>query len=85
MARAIILHPGEGEVLTILNTEVRLLADAVSTEGRVGAVQHQLPRGFPGPPSHVHRSMDHLFWVVSGAGGSRLGPRLPPWRPVGLL
>ena len=66
MKNALIVHGGEGEVLQLGPSQVHVLASAADTAGRQTVVEERLPPGPGGPPPHVHRAMDHLFFVIEG-------------------
>ena len=61
-----IVHEGDGEVLHLGASEVHVLAAASDTGGRYTVVEERLPPGPGGPPPHLHRRMDHLFFVLAG-------------------
>jgi mannose-6-phosphate isomerase-like protein (cupin superfamily) len=60
----IILGPGEGR--TIPGTDaITLKATGEQTGGSIGFLEATNPAGY-GPPRHVHRSSDELFYVLEG-------------------
>ena len=58
---------GSGEELHIGPTSTVVKIPGSRTGGRLGVVEMRLPAGFDGPPPHVHRSVDHLWVVLSGS------------------
>ena len=63
-SRGIILGPGEG--YTIPGTDaITLKATGEETGGSIGFLEATSPPGY-GPPRHVHRSSDELFYVLEG-------------------
>ena len=44
----------------------RVLDPGTPTDGRIGVVEIELDPGWPGPPQHVHRAHDEVFYVVNG-------------------
>jgi quercetin dioxygenase-like cupin family protein len=60
----IILGPGEG--YAIPGTDVMTLkATSEETGGSIGFLEATSPPGY-GPPRHIHRSHDELFYVLEG-------------------
>jgi mannose-6-phosphate isomerase-like protein (cupin superfamily) len=60
----IILGPGEGR--TIPGTDaITLKATSEETGGSIGFLEATSPAGY-GPPRHIHRSCDELFYVLEG-------------------
>ncbi len=60
----IILGPGEGR--TIPGTDaITLKATGEETGGSIGFLEATSPPGY-GPPRHIHRSHDELFYVLEG-------------------
>jgi mannose-6-phosphate isomerase-like protein (cupin superfamily) len=62
--RPIVLGPGEGRVIPGPEGLV-VKATAADTQGAVGVLEATSAPGF-GPPRHVHRSCDELFYVLGG-------------------
>lgn len=48
-------------------TMSQILVPGTATDERLSAVVMELPDGWDGPPPHVHRRVDHLWYVVAGA------------------
>jgi quercetin dioxygenase-like cupin family protein len=61
------------EQLTIGANVIRVLVSSEDTEGRVAALEYDVPAGFPGPPLHTHPAFDEHFYVVGGELELRLG------------
>ena len=59
------LPEGEGVHRAFLNHLATVKLDAGSSASGMGAVEFLAPRGF-GPPLHVHREEDELFYVIDG-------------------
>ena len=60
----IILGPGEGR--TIPGTDAMTLkATSEETGGSIGFLEATSPPGY-GPPRHIHRSHDELFYILEG-------------------
>ena len=69
----IILGPGEG--YTIPGTDaITLKATGEQTAGSIGFLEATSPAGY-GPPRHIHRSSDELFYVLEGEFLFLLGER----------
>ncbi len=64
-AKGLCLKPGEGEHMTIVTDNVRLLADASTTGGRLMIMESCSPPNC-GPPLHRHSIEDEYFYVVEG-------------------
>jgi len=58
-AEAIDLKPLE-------SVTIRILEDGSHTGHRAGLIEASLPPGSGGPPQHIHREHDEMFFVVSG-------------------
>lgn len=88
MSGAMVLGPGEGEVLSVVGERIRILADSARTRGACVVFENISPPG-GGPPMHRHGRDDELFFVVEGTvrfsidghesvvgpGGSAYAPR----------
>lgn len=61
-----VVQPDGSEVLALGSTQVRLLLGGSDTAGRLVLVEELLPGGPASPPVHVHRRMDHTFYVMEG-------------------
>ena len=57
--------PGSGSHHHFLNHLATVKVDPGATASGLGAVEFTAPRGF-GPPLHLHREEDELFYVVEG-------------------
>jgi quercetin dioxygenase-like cupin family protein len=69
---------------------VRIMISAADTDGALGVAEAVVPPG-GGPPMHVHRSFDELFYILEGsiefeAGGQKFvaGPGATAFIPRGL-
>ncbi|MGA4844029.1 cupin domain-containing protein [Streptomyces sp. G45] len=60
------VRPGEGEVLALGSTRMRVLEDGSHTAHRLGVTESVLAPHTPGPPQHRHTQHDEGFYVVSG-------------------
>jgi mannose-6-phosphate isomerase-like protein (cupin superfamily) len=61
--------PGTAEVINLEPLEpltIRILEDGTHTGHRAGLIEGSLPPGSQGPPQHIHREHDEMFFVVSG-------------------
>jgi quercetin dioxygenase-like cupin family protein len=63
-SRGIILGPGEGRKIPGTDA-MTLKASGEETGGSVGFLEATSPPGY-GPPRHIHRSHDELFYVLKG-------------------
>lgn len=66
MTNVRVVHPGCGEVLRLGPSHVSVLIASDDTAEVLALVEEHLPAGPGSPPPHVHRSMDHTFYVTSG-------------------
>lgn len=64
--RPVVLSPGEGEILAIGASAVRLLTVGADTVDRSSAEEILVPAGFGGPPAHYHERTNHSWYVVEG-------------------
>ena len=61
-----VVSPGTAEVLALGPTQIHVLVRGADTGDRLTLVEEHLPPGSGSPPPHVHRAMDHVFYVTSG-------------------
>jgi quercetin dioxygenase-like cupin family protein len=54
------------EQLTIGANVVRILVSSDDTDGRLAAIEYDVPAGYPGPPLHIHPAFDEHFYVIGG-------------------
>lgn len=72
-----VVPPGSGERVSLGPSEVHILVGSADTGQRVVLVEEHLRSGPGSPPPHVHRGMDHTFYVTRGtvefsAGGETM-------------
>lgn len=60
-----VVAPGEGRLIHLRDFEMRVKADAQSTQGVVSVLEATEPPGF-GPPIHVHDDAAEAFYVLEG-------------------
>ena len=60
-----VVAPGEGRLIGLREFEMRVKADAGSTEGVISVLEAAEPPGF-GPPIHVHDDAAEAFYVLEG-------------------
>jgi mannose-6-phosphate isomerase-like protein (cupin superfamily) len=58
--------PGEGEEFPAGPVRFRILEDGTDVDKRVGVAECHLSPGWAGPPQHIHREHDEIFYVVTG-------------------
>jgi mannose-6-phosphate isomerase-like protein (cupin superfamily) len=63
---AIVLMPGEGEVIAAGNSETRMKATAETTGGAFSISEGTFPAGMSGPPRHAHEHTTDTFYVLEG-------------------
>ena len=76
---AIILGPGEGRTIPGTDT-MTLKATSEQTGGSIGVLEATSPPGY-GPPRHIHRSHDEMFYVLEGEFLFLVGERQVSARP----
>lgn len=64
-SKPIVLAPGDGERLTVVGGNVRILIDTVDSGGRCCMFECPIPSG-EGPPLHRHVREDEYFYVLDG-------------------
>lgn len=64
---------GAGDRLVIGPTSAEILVGEEHTGGRSSAIEFALEPGFGGPPVHVHRRFDHIWYVLEGALRVQIG------------
>jgi len=62
----IVLAPGEGNHLTIGNSEVTFKAVGSDTHGHLGVFENLIQPGGTAPGLHIHRHMEEMFYVLEG-------------------
>jgi quercetin dioxygenase-like cupin family protein len=65
--------PGQGEVIRLGPTRMRILEDGSTTGHRLGMGEITLAPHAEGPPQHRHARHDEGFYVVSGAARFTVG------------
>ena len=66
------VHLATPETAEVINLEpiepltIRILEDGSHTGHRAGLIEGSLRPGSDGPPQHIHREHDEMFFVVSG-------------------
>ncbi len=63
-ARGVILGPAEGRTITGRDV-ITFKLTSEQTQGSIGLLEATTPSGV-GPPRHIHRSCDELFYVLEG-------------------
>ena len=64
-AGCFVVAPGDGRLIDLREFEMRVKADARSTQGVVSVLEAAEPPGF-GPPIHVHDDAAEAFYVLEG-------------------
>jgi mannose-6-phosphate isomerase-like protein (cupin superfamily) len=72
-----LLTPTTGERHVVLGTTAAIKLFAADTSGRLGVVEHEVPRD-AGPPPHIHRREDELLYVLDGTFAVVLGDAARP-------
>ncbi|MFD8247943.1 cupin domain-containing protein [Nocardia sp. NPDC059691] len=62
-----VVGPGEGELIILGATRMRVLEDGSNTAHRLGLAESIIPPHTPGPPQHRHAQHDEGFYIISGA------------------
>ncbi|MEH2465806.1 cupin domain-containing protein [Nostoc sp.] len=79
--KEIILAPGEGNHLTISNTEVIFKAVGADTHGHLGLFEYLIQPGRTTPQLHLHRQMEEMFYVLEGEVEIQAGDRIVQGQP----
>ena len=66
LSDAVVLGPGEGELIEVGTSRVLVKGTGDNTDGHVFLSETTIEPGFAGPPSHVHRELHDLFYVLEG-------------------
>ncbi len=61
-----VVGPGDGEVIILGTTRLRVLEDGGNTGHRLGIAESVLAPHTPGPPQHRHAQHDEGFYIISG-------------------
>jgi len=67
-----IIGPGEGRILQVLGEAITVKIGGEQTDGRYAVFEEVSPVG-GGPPLHVHRHEDEVFYVLEGEVEFQLG------------
>lgn len=62
-----VVLPGQGERLELGPSHVVVLVGGSTTKDALTLVEEHLPPGPGSPPTHIHRAIDHTFYVTSGS------------------
>ena len=81
---AIVLPPGGGRTITGPEGLITLKLTDEQTRGSIGLLEATTPPG-AGPPRHIHRSSDELFYVLAGQFLFLVGERLMEASPGTLV
>ena len=81
---AIVLPPGGGRTIPGLEGVITLKLTDEQTRGSIGLLEATTPPG-AGPPRHIHRSSDELFYVLAGRFLFLVGERLTEGSPGTLV
>ncbi|WP_026198000.1 cupin domain-containing protein [Sciscionella marina] len=61
-----VMRPGDGELIALGQTRMRVLEDGSTTGHRLGITESVIPPHTPGPPQHRHAEHDEGFYVLAG-------------------
>ncbi|MEU3922013.1 cupin domain-containing protein [Streptomyces sp. NPDC029004] len=61
-----VVGPGEGEMIVLGTTRMRVLENGSTTGHRLGIAESVIAPLTPGPPQHRHAQHDEGFYIVSG-------------------
>jgi mannose-6-phosphate isomerase-like protein (cupin superfamily) len=73
LLQAILLEPAMGRRLNFAGTLTTIKVSGASTNGIYCVSEYWLPPGFSGPPPHVHRRIEHTWYVLEGNPRVQLG------------
>jgi quercetin dioxygenase-like cupin family protein len=82
-SRGLIVGPTEG-LMIAGRDRIVLKATSEQTQGSIGVLEATTPPG-AGPPRHIHRSCDELFYVLEGEFLFLVGDRQDTARPGTLV
>jgi len=63
---AVVVRAGEGRIIPIGQSSVRLLSVGDDTADLSSAEEIRVPPGFAGPPPHFHEKTNHSWYVTEG-------------------
>jgi quercetin dioxygenase-like cupin family protein len=84
MTEVAVIGPGDGEVIQLGPTRMRILEDGRTTQHRLGLGEITLAPHTDGPPQHRHAAHDEGFYVVSGTARFTVGQTIYE-APAGTL
>jgi quercetin dioxygenase-like cupin family protein len=64
--RGIVLLPGEGISIAIPGFAATFKVVSRDTDGSHSVIETTVPAHAPGPPLHIHRTMDEEFYILDG-------------------
>lgn len=67
---------GEGELLAAGPTRTIVKVPGEAADGRLGVVEMHISAGWEGPPPHVHKVVEHVWYVLSGTVELTLGEQV---------
>ena len=62
----LVVGPGQGEMIALGSTRMRILEDGSNTGHRLGMAESVLAPHTAGPPQHRHAQHDEGFYIISG-------------------
>jgi mannose-6-phosphate isomerase-like protein (cupin superfamily) len=78
LLQAIFWEPAMGRTLNFAGTLTTIKVSGASTNGVYCVAEYWLPPSFPGPPPHMHRRIEHTWYVLEGSPQVQLGQRSYP-------
>ncbi len=63
---AIVLKPGEGEMIPLGPIQMVVQEDGTHTRGTLGFAEFKVPPHAPTPPPHIHHAHEEGFFVLEG-------------------
>ena len=70
---AVIRGPADADAVSLAGNTIAIKVSAAETEGSLGLIAYTAAPEFPGPPPHIHRATNDMFFVVQGTLTLRLG------------
>jgi len=71
--QSIFLGPAMGRTLNFAGTLTTIKVGSNTTSGVCCVSEYWLPPGFSGPPPHIHRHIEHTWFVLEGEPQIQLG------------
>jgi mannose-6-phosphate isomerase-like protein (cupin superfamily) len=71
--QTIVLEPGQGKMVSTMGINYIFKAVTEETGGQYFCMEGEFPPDLAGPPKHIHRKMEEVFYILEGEPTLYLG------------